>query len=162
MEAVIVRAPLVYGPGVRVNFLRLMRWVDRGWPLPLGAVHNSRSFVNIWNLCDLLLQVIRHPSAPGRTWMVSDAEDLSTTDLLRRIGRAMGRRVRLFPVPMAVLRFCADLAGQRAEITRLTGSLVVDITQTRVDLGWSPPVTVEEALARTVTWYLDEGRSRDV
>jgi nucleoside-diphosphate-sugar epimerase len=162
MEAVIVRSPLVYGPGVRANFLRLMRWVDRGWPLPLGAVHNKRSLVNIWNLCDLLLQLIRHPSAPGRTWMVSDAEDLSTTDLLRRIGGAMGRRVRLFPAPLGVLQFCAGLAGRRAEMTRLTGSLVVDITQTRADLGWSPSVTVDEALARTVAWYLGEGQSREL
>ena len=162
MEAVIVRSPLVYGPGVRANFLRLMRWVDRGWPLPLGAVHNKRSLVNIWNLCDLLLHVMRHPSAPGRTWMVSDGEDLSTGDLLRRIGRAMGKRVRLFPVPVAVLQLCAALVGRRAEIARLSGSLVVDITQTRADLGWSPSVKVNEALARTVAWYLSEGRSREV
>jgi nucleoside-diphosphate-sugar epimerase len=162
MEAVIVRSRLVYGPGVRANFLRLMRWVDRGWLLPLGAVQNRRRLINIWNLCDLLLRLIRHPSAPGRTWMVSDAKDLSTTDLLRRIGGAMGRRVRLFPVPKGVLQFCAGLAGHRAKITRLTGSLVDGITQTRADLGWSPSVSVDEALARTVAWYLGEGRSREV
>src|SRR5450631_4480340 len=91
MEAVIVRSPLVYGPCVRANFLRLMRWVDRGWPLPLGAVRNRRSLVSIWNLCNLLVHVLKHPSASGRTWMVSDGEDLSTRDLLCRIGTAMAR-----------------------------------------------------------------------
>jgi UDP-glucose 4-epimerase len=162
MEAAIVRSPLVYGPGVRGNFLRLMSLVERGWPLPFGAVRNKRSLVNIWNLCDLLLHVLRHPSAPDRTWMVSDSEDLSSGDLLRRIGGAMGRRVRLFPLPIGVLQLCADLVGRRAEIARLSGSLVVDITRTRADLGWSPSVTVDEALARTVEWYLGEGLSRDV
>jgi nucleoside-diphosphate-sugar epimerase len=161
MEAVIVRSPLVYGPEVRANFLRLMRWVDRGWPLPLGAVQNRRSLVNVWNLSDLLLQLIRHPSAAGRTWMASDAEDLSTTDLLSRIGRAMGRRVRLFPAPMGILQFCASLAGYGAEIKRLSSSLVVDITRTRDDLGWSPPITVDDALIRTVAWYLGEDRLRE-
>jgi nucleoside-diphosphate-sugar epimerase len=162
MEAVIVRSPLVYGPGVRANFLRLMRWVDSGWPLPLGAVRNRRSLVNIWNLCDLLIHVLRHPSAPGRTWMVSDGEDLSTGDLIRHIGAAMGRRVRLFSVPVGLLQLGAGLVGGRAEITRLCGSLVVDITQTRADLGWSPSVAVDDALARTVAWYLGEGRSSEV
>jgi nucleoside-diphosphate-sugar epimerase len=162
MEAVIVRSPLVYGPGVRANFLRLIRLVDRGWPLPLGAVHNKRSLVNVWNLCDLLLHVLRHPGASGRTWMVSDGEDLSTGDLLRRIGRAMGKRVWLFPVPVAVLQLCAALAGRRAEIARLSDSLVVDITQTRADLGWVPAVKMNEALERTVAWYLSKYRSRAV
>jgi len=162
MEAVVVRSPLVYGPGVRANFLRLMRWVDRGWPLPLGAVRNRRSLVNIWNLCDLLIHLLEHPSASGRTWMVSDGEDLSTADLLRRIGSAMARPVRLFPVPVGVLQLCASLVGRRAEISRLSGSLAIDITRTRAELEWSPPVTVDEALARTVEWYLGEGRSSEV
>jgi nucleoside-diphosphate-sugar epimerase len=161
METTIVRAPLVYGPGVRANFLRLLRLVDRGWPLPLGAVHNKRSLVNIWNLCDLLVHVLRHPSAPGHTWMVSDAEDLSTVNLLRRIGDAMDRQVRLFSVPVGLVQLCAGLVGRRAEITRLCSSLTVDITHTRAALGWTPPVTVEQALARTVAWYLREGRLRE-
>src|SRR5471032_1764269 len=126
-----------------------MRWVDPGWLLPLGALQNRRSLINIWNLCDLLLRLIRHPSARDRTWTASDAKDWWTTDLLHRVGRVMGRRARLSPAPMRVLQFCAGLAGQRGEITRLTGSLVVDVTQTRTDLGWSPSVTVNEALART-------------
>jgi nucleoside-diphosphate-sugar epimerase len=162
METVIVRSPLVYGPRVRANFLRLMRWVDRGLPLPLAAVTNRRSLVSIWNLCDLLVHVLTHQSAPGRTWMVSDGEDLSTPELIRRIGSAMARRVRLIPVPVGLLQSFAHLLGRRAEIARLCGSLTVDITATRVALGWSPPVTLDSALARTVAWYLAEGRVRDI
>jgi UDP-glucose 4-epimerase len=155
MEAVIVRPPLVYGPGVRANFLRLLRWVDHGWPLPLGAVRNTRSLVNVWNLCDFLLLVLKHPSAPGRTWMVSDGEDLSTPDLIRRIGTAMDRRVRLLSVPVGFLQLSAGLVGRRGELARLCGSLAVDIAQSRAQLGWSPCVTVDEALQRTVAWYLE-------
>jgi nucleoside-diphosphate-sugar epimerase len=155
MAAVIVRPPLVYGPGVRANFLRLLRWVDHGWPLPLGAVRNARSLVNVWNLCDFLLLALKHPDAPGRTWLVSDGEDLSTPDLIRRIGAAMGRRVRLPPVPVAFLQLSAALVGRRGELARLCGSLAVDITQTRAQLGWFPCVSVDEALARTVAWYLE-------
>jgi nucleoside-diphosphate-sugar epimerase len=153
MQAVIVRPPLVYGPGVRANFLRLLRWVDHGWPLPFGAVRNARSLVNVWNLCDFLLLVLKHPSAPGRTWLVSDGEDLSTPDLIRRIGTAMGRRVQLPSVPLGLLQLSAGLVGRRGELARLCGSLAVDITQTRAQLGWSPCVPVDEALARTVAWY---------
>lgn len=162
MEVVIVRSPLVYGPRVRANFLRLMRWVDRGLPLPLGAVANRRSLVSIWNLCDLLAHVLIHPRAPGHTWMVSDGEDLSTPDLIRRIGSAMGRRVRLIPVPVGLLQSFARLVGRRAEIARLCGSLAIDITPARATLGWSPPVTLDVALERTVAWYLAEGRRRDL
>jgi nucleoside-diphosphate-sugar epimerase len=157
MQAVIVRPPLVYGPGVRANFLRLLQWVENGWPLPLGAVRNTRSLVNVWNLCDFLLLVLKHPSAPGRMWMVSDGEDLSTPDLIRRIGTAMGRRVRLLPVPVSLLQLSAGLVGRRGELARLCGSLSVDITQTRAELGWSPHVTADEALTRTVAWYLKRG-----
>jgi UDP-glucose 4-epimerase len=157
MEAVIVRPPLVYGPGVRANFLRLLQWVEHGWPLPLGAVRNTRSLVNVWNLCDFLLLVLKHPSAPGRMWMVSDGEDLSTPDLIRRIGAAMGRRVRLLAVPVSLLELSAGLVGRRGELARLCGSLSVDITQTRAELGWSPRVTADEALTRTVAWYLKRG-----
>lgn len=157
MEAVIVRSPLVYGPGVRANFLRLLRWVDKERPLPLGAIENTRSLVSIWNLCDLLVRVLEHPLAPGRTWMVSDGEDLSTPELIRRIASAMSRRVRLVPVPVHVLSLFGRLTGRKAEIARLCGSLAVDIDRTCSELGWSPPIEVDEALARTVAWYLAEG-----
>jgi nucleoside-diphosphate-sugar epimerase len=159
MEATVVRAPLVYGPGVRANFLRLLRWVDRQLPLPLATIENRRSLVSVWNLCDLLRHLLRCPEAAGRLWMVSDGEDLSTPALVRRIGHAMDRRVRLFAVPASFLRSCGRLLGREAEIARLCGSLTVDIAPTRSELVWQPPLSVDAALARTVAWYLSEGRS---
>jgi UDP-glucose 4-epimerase len=153
MEAAIVRPPLVYGPGVGANFLRLMRWVDGGWPLPLSSIRNRRSLVSVWNLCDLLLRVLTHPAASGRVWMVSDGDDLSTVELIRRLGKTMDRRVSLLPVPVGVLRAAAALTGRTAEFDRLCGSLFVDIKRTRHDLHWTPPLPVAEGLARTVGWY---------
>jgi nucleoside-diphosphate-sugar epimerase len=158
MEVVVVRSPLVYGPGVRANFLRLMRLVDRQVPLPLGAIHNRRSLVSVWSLCDLLGNVLANPVASGRTWMVSDGEDLSTADLIRRIAIVMQRRVRLLPVPVGLLMLGGRLLGRRAEVMRLCGSLAVDIRPTREYLGWSPPVSVNEGIARTVAWYLSQER----
>lgn len=159
MEVVIVRPPLVYGPGVRANFLRLMRWVEAGWPLPLGAVQNRRSLVSVWNLCDLLARVLEHPRAAGGTFMVSDGEDLSTPDLIRRMGAAMGKRVVLPPVPVSMLAMVGRMLGRGDEVARLCGSLAVDISSTRDRLGWEPPVTVDESIARTVRWYLSNGRN---
>lgn len=157
MEVVVVRPPLVYGPGVRANFLRLLRFVEMGLPLPIRSVDNRRSLVSVWNLCDLIECLLTHPLAPGRSWMVSDGEDLSTPELVTRMGEAMSRRTWLVPVPVSALRWSARLLGREAEIDRLCGSLRVDISRTRSDLGWSPRLSVEEALSRTVTWYL-EGR----
>jgi nucleoside-diphosphate-sugar epimerase len=158
MEAVVVRSPLVYGPGVRANFLRLLRWVDREIPLPLGAIHNVRSLVSVWNLCDFLGNVLTNSTAPGHIWMVSDGADMSTPELMRRLARAMNRRARLFPVPVRALSLCAGLVGKQAEVARLSGSLSVDIAPTRERLGWSPPVSPDEGFARTVAWYLQGGR----
>jgi nucleoside-diphosphate-sugar epimerase len=157
MEVVIIRSPLVYGSGVRANFLRLLQWVNREWPLPLGAVQNTRSLVSVWNLCDLLTVMLGHPAAAGRTWMVSDGEDLSTPELIRRLGRAMNRRVRLWRVAPTLLQICGASLGQREAVARLCGSLAVDSTYTRRELGWSPPLSVDEGLARTSSWYLAEG-----
>jgi nucleoside-diphosphate-sugar epimerase len=159
LQAVVVRPPLVYGPGVRANFLRLMRWIERGVPLPFGAIHNQRSLVCVWNLCSLLLLALDSPAAPGRVWMVSDADDLSTPELIRRIGRAMQCRVLLLPVPEGLLAAGGAVLGRKAEVMRLTGSLVVDIGRTRTELGWSPAVTVDEALTRTVRWYREQYRN---
>jgi nucleoside-diphosphate-sugar epimerase len=158
MEVVIVRSPLVYGPGVRANFFRLLRWVDKEWPLPLGAIENSRSLVNIWNLCDLLVVLLKHPNAPGRTWMVSDGEDISTPELIRRLGSHMQRRVRLLPIPVGLLRLFGGLMGQKTQIDRLCGSLQVNIEQTCRELEWTPPIKADDALARTVDWYLSACR----
>jgi UDP-glucose 4-epimerase len=153
MHAVVVRPPLVYGPGVHANFLRLLRWVDRERVLPLAAINNRRSMVSLWNLCDLLVRLLDHPAGMGRTWLVSDGVDISTPDLVRRIAHAMGRRARLMSVPPAALRVVAGLLGRGAEVRRLCDSLTVDIAPTREQLGWSPPLSMEEGLARTVNWY---------
>lgn len=153
MEAAIVRSPLVYGPGVRANFLRLMRWVDSGVPLPLGCARNSRSLVSVGNLCDLLHRLLRDPIPRNTVFMVSDGEDLSTAELIRRIGAAMRRPARLLPVPVPALRIIGALTGRKAEIERLCGTLTVDISATCSDLGWRPPGSVDEGLARTAEWY---------
>jgi UDP-N-acetyl-alpha-D-quinovosamine dehydrogenase len=158
LEVVIVRPPLVYGPGVRANFLRLMRWVEAGYPLPLGAVRNRRSLVSVWNLCDLLAHTLRAPAAANATWLVSDGEDLSTPELIRRLASAMRRPARLLPVPESMLRLVGGLTGRSGEVHRLCSSLQVDTEPTRARLGWSPPVSVEEGLSRTVTWFLNQAR----
>jgi len=162
MAGSIVRSPLVYGPGVRANFLRLMSWVDKGWPLPLGAVRNARSMVSVWNLCDLLTNALDNPASAGRVWMVSDGEDLSTPELIRRVGRLMRRRVRLVPVPVWSMYAMGRLTGLSGEIKRVCSSLVVNIERTRHELKWIPPLPVDLGLERTVAWYLSEGRLREV
>jgi UDP-glucose 4-epimerase len=158
LEFAIVRAPLVYGAGVRANFLRLMRWVDRGTPLPFGSVHNLRSLIGVWNLADVLLRIAEHPAAAGRVWMVSDGTDVSTPELIRALGRALGRSPRLVRVPVALLRLAARLAGRGAEVQRLCASLQVDSTPVRTQLGWEPPLTLAAGLERTAAWYRSEAR----
>lgn len=150
MEVTIIRPPLVYGPGVKANFQALVRAVQRGVPLPLGAIDNRRSLVAIDNLIDLIVTCIDHPSAANETFLVSDGEDLSTPELVRRLARAMGRPARLIPVPPGLLIAGARLAGRRAAAERLISSLQVDITKAARLLNWHPPVTVDEGLARAV------------
>lgn len=159
MEVVIIRPVLVYGPQVRANFYRLMSWLYRGFPLPLGAVSNKRSFVALDNLVDLITVSLSHPAAAGQIFLVSDDEDLSTTQLLRRLSTALGSRALLLPVPPIFLRLIASMFGKRAEAERLCGSLQVDIGKTKKTLGWCPPVTVDKALRKTVAWYLDTTRA---
>ena len=150
MEVVIVRPPLVYGPGVKANFATMMRWVARGLPLPLGAIHNARSLVALDNLVDLLVTCLKHPAAAGQTFLVSDGEDVSTTELLRCTAQAMGKKALLFPVPASVLELCATLLGKRAVAQRLCGSLQVDIAKTCRLLGWKPPLTLDQGLRKAV------------
>ena len=150
MELVIVRPPLVYGPGVRANFRALARAAGSGWPLPLGAVHNRRSFVALDNLVDLLVLCGTHPAAAGQAFLVSDGQDLSTTELLQGLARAQGRRARLWPVPVGLLQWAGRLSGRSAMLQRLCGNLQLDITKTRDVLGWVPPVGVDEALRRAM------------
>lgn len=150
MEVVIVRPPLVYGPGVKANFASMMRWVARGTPLPLGAIHNARSMVALDNLVDLLVICLNHPAAAGQTFLVSDGEDASTTELLRRTARAMGKKAFLLPVPVFALELAAALLGKRIVAERLCGSLQVDIDKTRRMLGWTPPLTLDQGLKKAV------------
>ncbi|MBM3336522.1 MAG: SDR family oxidoreductase [Betaproteobacteria bacterium] len=153
MEVVIVRPPLVYGPGVKANFASMMHWLARGIPLPLGAINSTRSVVALDNLVDLLVTCLKHPAAAGQTFLVSDGEDISTTELLRRTAEAMGRKAVLWPVPTFILEWGATLAGKQAVAQRLCGSLHVDITKTRQLLGWTPPVSVDEGLRRTAEGF---------
>jgi len=148
MEVVIIRPPLVYGPGVKANFAAMMRWLQRGVPLPLGAIDNRRSLVALDNLVDLILTCITHPAAANQTFLVSDGEDVSTMQLLRRMGQALGRPARLLPVPAGLLELGAALVGRRDMAQRLCGSLQVDIDKTRQLLGWSPPLTLDQGLKK--------------
>lgn len=150
MEVVVVRPPLVYGPGVKGNFASIIRLIDKGMPLPLGAIDNKRSLVALDNLVDLIVTCIDHPAAAGQIFFVSDGQDLSTTELLRRIADAMGKPARLLPVPAGLLMLGASFLGKEAVARRLLSSLQVDISKARRLLGWQPPVSVEEGLARAV------------
>ena len=148
LELVIVRPPLVYGPDAPGNFGGLMRWVRIGVPLPLGAIKNQRSLVALDNLVDLITTCIVHPAAANQVFLAGDGHDLSTTELLRGVARAMGRPSRLIPVPASFLMLGASLLGRKAMVQRLLGSLQVDISKARDLLGWVPPITVEEGLRR--------------
>ena len=153
MEVVIVRPVLVYGPGVKANFLNMMRWLSKGIPLPFGAIHNRRSLVALDNLVDLLLTCISHPAAANQTFLVSDGNDLSTTALLSKMAGALKTPARLIPVPSWMLESGAALLGKKALSQRLCGSLQVDITKTRTLLGWTPPISVDEALKATALHF---------
>lgn len=149
MEVVIIRPPLVYGPGVKANFQSMMHGLARGIPLPLAAVtDNRRSLVALDNLVDLIVTCLNHPAAANQTFMVSDGEDMSTADLLKRMGEAQGTPARLFYTPIAVLKLGAALIGKQSIYQRLCESLQVDITKTRQLLNWTPPVSVDEGLRR--------------
>jgi nucleoside-diphosphate-sugar epimerase len=150
MELVIVRPPLVYGPGVGANFAALMRWVQRGWPLPLGALENRRSLVARDNLVDLLCLCLHHPAAAGQVFLVSDGEDVSSPDLVRRLALAMRRPARLWPVPQRWLECAAAVLGKRAAVQRLCSSLQVDMEKTHAQLGWQPPLGLDQGLQLAV------------
>ena len=160
MEVVIVRPPLVYGPGVKANFLSMMSWLLKGVPLPLGAIHNKRSFVGLDNLVDFIVRCTDHPAAANQTFLASDGEDISTTQLLRRMGGALGKPARLLPVPVWMLEAGAALLGKRDLTQRLCGNLQVDISKAKALLGWSPPVSMDEGLRRTAEHYLEGMSSR--
>ncbi len=151
MELAIIRPPLIYGPGVKGNLASLISWVRRGLPLPLGAVtHNRRSLVGLDNLADLILVCTAHPKAAHQTFLVSDGEDLSTTDLLGKISKALGQPARLISVPIGAISFMAGLIGKKVVSQRLLGSLQVDINKTCELLDWKPSVAMDEGLRRAV------------
>lgn len=156
MEVVILRPPLVYGPGVKANFLRLMQLIERGWPLPLGAVHNRRSLLYLGNLVSAIAHCIEHPAAAGKVFLVSDGEAISTPDLIRLLAGEMGRSARLLPVPSGLLRFLAGLVGKRAEANRLLDSLVVDSSKLMKEYGWRSPFSLQAGIRETVHAYLNQ------
>jgi len=150
LETVVLRPPLVYGPGARGNFARLVGLVARGVPLPLGAVHNRRSLIGLDNLVDVIVRCLDDPAAAGGTFLVSDGEDLSTPELVRRIARALGRPARLFPLPPSLLRLGGALVGRGDDVVRLLDDFVVDASHIGRTLGWTPPVPLDRGLARAV------------
>ena len=155
MEVVIIRSPLVYGPGVKANFLSIMKWLELGVPLPLGGMtKNLRSFVFLDNLVDLIVTCISHPAAANQTFLVSDDKDLSTTALLEKMAIVMGRPSRLFAVPAILISLGARLIGMPDISQRLSGSLQVEIKKTKDLLGWSPPVSMDEGLRQTAEHFL--------
>jgi nucleoside-diphosphate-sugar epimerase len=153
MELVILRPPLVYGPNVRANFLRLMELVYRGIPLPLGSIRNRRSMIYLGNLVHAVLTCINHAKAAGETFLVSDGQDVSTTDLIRMLAAAMGRKHRLFPFPPELLEIIGKITGTTGELVKLTGSLNIDSGKIGRLLNWQPPFTLDEGLRETVAWY---------
>ena len=159
LEVVIIRLPLVYGPGVRANFRSMMRWLAVGLPLPLGGLDNKRSLVALGNLVDLIDTCIDHPAAANQTLMVCDGEDLSISELLRRLAAALGRPARLLAIPGGWLARVARLLGREDVHARLCGSLHVDMSRTCELLDWTPPVRVDDALRETAQDYLHQGRS---
>ena len=154
LKGIVIRPPLVYGPGVRANFASLIGIVNRGIPLPLGSIHNKRSFVSIDNLIDCIATALQSSNAAGQTFLVSDGHDLSTPELIRSIASALHKSPMLIPFPPALLKLAATTAGKRGAYDRLCGSLTVDIALTKQNLSWTPPFTVQDSLQRTVDAFM--------
>lgn len=153
MEVVVIRSPLVFGAGVKGNFLHLMQAIDKRRPLPFGAIQNQRSLIYLGNLIDAIRLCVSLPKAAGKTFLVSDGDDVSTPELVRRIAAALGRRPLLLPVPVAWMQWAGRVLGKQAAVDRLLGSLCVDISLLREELGWTPPYTMQEGLEVTAQWY---------
>jgi len=154
LEVVIIRSPLVYGPGVKANFLRLMKIIEQGIPLPLACIHNQRSLIYVGNLIDAIVHCMTHPGAAGQTCLVSDGEDVSTPELIRRISAALGRPARLFPFPSVILKLAGIITGKSDATDRLLGSLTVDCSKIHRELGWQAPFSVNQGLGETAKWYI--------
>ncbi len=156
LEIVVLRPPLVYGPGVRANFLRMIEWIDRGRALPFGRVANRRSLIHIDNLSAAIEQSLTHAAAGGKTFLVSDGEDVSTAELARRIGVALGRPARLINVPPRLMQWGLRCLGRGADYRRLFGSVAIDAALIRAELGFNPPVSLADGLADTARWYREQ------
>ena len=154
MGVVIIRAPLVYGPGNPGNFLSLLRIVSKGIPLPFSSLANKRSLIYVGNLVDALAVCVKHPAAAGKTYLVSDGEDVSTPELIRRTAAALGVPARLFPVPRSLMQLAGIATGKRAAVNQLLGSLTVDSSKIKCELGWQPPFTMEKGLRETAEWFI--------
>jgi len=154
MEVVIIRPPLVYGPGVRANFASMMKWINQGVPLPFGAINNQRSLVALDNLVSFIIHCIDHPNAANQTFLISDGEDVSTTELLRKVAKAFGKGAWLIPVPVSWMTFVAKLLGKEDVTNRLFGSLQIDSSKSHELLGWQPVITMDEQLKKTVDAYI--------
>ncbi len=161
LEVVVVRPPLVYGPGVGAHFRRLLALVASRVPLPLAAVNNQRSLVSVWNLADFIAALTNCPGAVRGTWFAADNGDLSTAELVRRIAAAMKLRPMLFPVSPSLLRMAGRLLGREADVSRLCDSLQVDASAARQALGWKPPLASDLAIERTAKWFLSKTRDHD-
>ena len=153
LEVVIVRPPLVYGPGVKGNFAQMLGYVFKEIPLPFASVHNRRSLIYVENLVDALIGCATHPAAAGQTYLVSDGEDISTPELLRQLAREMATPSRLFPCPPRLLRIAGKLSGKSLQIDRLLGSLRIDSDKIRTELNWKPPYSLHQGLHMTAQWY---------
>jgi nucleoside-diphosphate-sugar epimerase len=153
LEIVILRPPLIYGPGVKANLLALLKAVDQGWPLPLGKVENRRSLIGVDNFCEAVRLALTLPQAAGRTYLVRDGEDVSIAELIRRLARALNRPVRLWPIPLILLRLAGQILGKRMMVQRLTGSLQIDDARIRRELGYHPPVPLSDGLMKLVVWH---------
>lgn len=160
LELVILRPPLVYGPGVKANFLNLLKIVDRGIPLPLARVNNGRSLIYLENLIDAIITCANHPQAAGQTFLVSDGEDVSTPMLVRRVAIALDCQARLLPFPLSLIRLAGKLTGKSMAVDRLLGSLIIDSGKLRQVLGWKPPFTMQEGLRETAEWYKRTGKGQ--
>lgn len=156
MEVVIIRPPLIYGPGVKANFLKLIQLIDRGIPLPFGCIQNRRSLLSLSNLVDLIYSCLEHPAAAGETFLVSDGDDVSTPELVRRIASALGRPARLLPVPEWMMKMGGNVVGKTDQVKRLTASLQIDSSKVQQVLAWEPPLKMAEEMTRMAKWWREQ------
>ncbi len=158
MQVVILRPPLIYGPNVKANFASLLKLVDKGMLLPLASINNKRSLIYLGNFVDAIITCAQHPKAAGNTYLVSDGEDISMPQLIRKIAYSLNRPSRLFSFPVSIMYIIAKLAGKSSSLQRITQSLAIDGSKIRQELNWQPPFTVEQGLKNTAEWYRSQSK----